>query len=84
MDKRINRKESEYFIKQILGLKAIVKDNSDIDKGMIGREYVVEKLNMILSGIGINLHPILKEEVNKYMIEVFGKISIEEIDYEGL
>ncbi len=84
IDKNLNRKEAEYFIKSILGLKAIIKDSSVLKNGMVSREYITEKLNMILQGNGINLHPTIIKHVREQMIEIFGKVPIEEIDYEGI
>ena len=48
----------EFFRKQITGLKMILNDTNK--KEFIARDYVIEKLNMILSG-GIGFHPTIKE-----------------------
>lgn len=51
----------EYYKKQIQGLWLIMDDADDKDF-MISREYVKEKLRMILDG-GINFHPSIKERL---------------------
>ena len=53
----------EFYVKQIKGLILIMKQYEDKDF-MISREYVVEKLNMILDG-GIGFHPSIKEKLNE-------------------
>lgn len=52
----------EYYDQQIKGLILILKDNDD-DDCMIARSYVIEKLEMIKSGHGINFHPLIKEAI---------------------
>ncbi len=55
----MSEKNIEYFEKQIKGLLIILDDGG---QGMIHRDYVKEKLNMILSN-GINFHPSIKEKL---------------------
>ena len=50
-----------WYRKQIEGLYLIM-DDADKKDFMISREYVKEKLRMILNG-GINFHPSIKESV---------------------
>lgn len=52
----------EYFEEQIKGLIMILDEGYDQEKGFIHRNYVKEKLNMILTG-GINFHPLIKEKL---------------------
>ena len=52
--------DEQYYIKQIKGLILILDDADDKDF-MIAREYVKEKLNMIISGQGIGFHQIIKD-----------------------
>lgn len=51
--------DKEYFEKQIKGLIMILEQT----EGFIHRNYVKEKLNMILSG-GIGFHPSIKERLD--------------------
>lgn len=51
--------KKEYLEQQIKGFILILKDNEGT---MISREYVEEKLNMILKD-GINFHPVIKHTV---------------------
>lgn len=50
--------DKEYFERQIKGLIMILEQT----EGMIHRNYIKEKLNMILSG-GIRFHPSIKERL---------------------
>ena len=50
-----------WFTKQIEGLKIILNDRLPQEE-FIGRNYVIEKLDLILSE-GINFHPKIKEEL---------------------
>ena len=53
----------EWYKKQIQGLYLILDDyDKNSTEFMISREYVKEKLYMILNG-GIGFHPIIKEKV---------------------
>ena len=55
--------KEQWYSKQIEGLFLIIDDYGKDDKDfMITREYVKEKLMMILNG-GINFHPKIKESV---------------------
>ena len=51
----------EWYRKQIEGLQFIL-DDADKKDFMITREYVKEKLRMILNG-GINFHPSIKKRI---------------------
>ena len=53
-------KTEKYFIEQIKGLMIILEEG----EGAIARNYVLEKLKMILNG-GINFHPIIKEKLEE-------------------
>ena len=53
--------DETFYRKQIEGLWLILND-ADKDNFMISREYVKEKLRMILSG-GINFHPSIKSRI---------------------
>ena len=53
--------EEEWYRKQIQGLWLIMDDSEGKDF-MISREYVKEKLQMILNG-GISFHPHIKQRV---------------------
>jgi len=53
--------DEKYYCKQIKGLLLIL-DNPDNKNIMISREYVKEKLQMILNG-GINFHPLIKQKL---------------------
>ena len=50
----------KYYRRQISGLLKIMQDAN----GMIAREYVIEKLRMILVG-GINFHPVIAEALDE-------------------
>ena len=54
-----------YYRNQLRGLYLILKDTDDIKDFMISREYVKEKINMILSGGGINFHPSIKNKLKE-------------------
>ena len=56
---RDTKKEREYFEYQIKGLILIMEQNED---PTVHRSYVIEKLNMILSG-GIGFHPSIEEKI---------------------
>ena len=49
----------EYFEHQIKGLILVMQQNESL---MVTREYVIEKLNMILNG-GIGFHPSIEEKL---------------------
>lgn len=53
--------DEEWYRKQIEGLWLIMDDGDDKDI-MVTREYVKEKLRMILNG-GINFHPNIKQHI---------------------
>lgn len=57
-------KNENWYKRQINGLFLILDDadNKDI---MITREYVKEKLTMILNGQGINFHPIINDALDE-------------------
>ncbi len=48
----------EFYEKQIKGLILIMKQR----EGMVARDYVTEKLNMILNG-GIGFHPSIQDQL---------------------
>ena len=52
----------DYYKKQIKGLMLIVADVTDEDN-TIHRNYILEKLRMILKG-GINFHPTILEALS--------------------
>jgi hypothetical protein len=54
--------DEEYYRKQIHGLILIL--NEEGKDFMVSREYVVEKLNMILNG-GIGFHPNVTAELDR-------------------
>jgi len=53
--------KSDYFEKQIKGLIIIMQEGQKAGI-MVARDYVIEKLNMILNE-GINFHPLIKEKL---------------------
>ena len=58
--------KEEYYQTEIVKLLAILqqdKTNKDI---MITRVYVIEKLERIINGTGIGIHPSLEEWVESY------------------
>lgn len=59
----MSEKNKEYFEKQIKGLLMILSDGHQ-DEKFITRDYMAEKLKMILSD-GINFHPLIKEKLEK-------------------
>lgn len=55
----------EYFERQIKGLIMILEEGSQLGEiPMIHRDYVIEKLNMILNA-GINFHPSIIERLDE-------------------
>lgn len=54
---------SDEIRRQIKGLILIMEDSEKKD-GFVSREYIIEKLNMILEG-GINFHPSINEALKK-------------------
>ena len=58
--------DEEYYIKEIAKLICIIEQskNSDI---MVGRSYVKEKLERIINGIGVGIHPSLEGYVEDYI-----------------
>lgn len=61
-----SKKDEKYYIKEIAKLICIIEQsrNSSIT---VGRTYVLEKLNMIIKGSGIGIHPSLEGWVDEYM-----------------
>ena len=66
-------KDELWYRKQIKGLYLIVEDGTKYKNPeiMISREYIMEKLDMILKG-GIGFHPFIQEILDK--AEVQGKL----------
>lgn len=58
----LGKEKVEYFEKQIKGLILIMQQKANNKDFMVERSYVVEKLNMILSG-GIRFHPLILEKL---------------------
>ena len=56
---------------EVVKLLAIMEESAD---QMVARSYVIEKLERILTGNGISLHPTLAETLPTY----FKKYNIEE------
>jgi len=54
--------QAEWYEQQIRGLYLILDDAEDKDF-MISREYVKEKIRMIISEVGINFHPVIKHAI---------------------
>ena len=54
-------KNIDWYKEQISGLILIMKDSD----GMVARDYVEEKLYMILSEQGINFHPLIKQQLEE-------------------
>jgi hypothetical protein len=54
-------KSEEFYVRQIKGLILVMKQ-VDSEYSMVSREYIVEKLNMILNG-GIGFHPSIEEKL---------------------
>lgn len=65
--------DEKYYRRELTKLLMIVKTGDD--NSMISKEYMLEKLNWILSGNGINLHPSLNlaamHEDNVYYYEIY-------------
>jgi len=64
---------SWWYRQQVLGLYLILDDCGEKDI-MITREYVREKLKMILDKQGINFHPEIRRMVEKDMQEAIESI----------
>ena len=62
----------KWYRDQIMGLFLIL-DDADNKDFMITREYVKEKLTMILQETGINFHPAITERLNKRFCPYCGK-----------
>lgn len=65
------KRDNKWYLKEIIKLRTIIESDSDIES-MISREYLHEKLNLIVTGQGINLHPILKTVADKKFKEIYG------------
>jgi len=50
--------DEKYYIKEIVKLLAIM--NQDPKDLVVSRKYVIEKLERILNGAGIGIHPTLE------------------------
>ena len=57
-------KDEQYYQRQLKGL-ILILDDADDDDIMIAREYIKEKLNMVLSGQGIGFHKGIKDALGK-------------------
>lgn len=53
-------KSEEWYKRQLKGLLMIVNDGRAAGDIFIGREYIDEKLNLILNGQGVNFHQTIK------------------------
>lgn len=60
--KERNSQKINYYIKQIQGLMLILNQNDADNNSMVSRNYIFEKLKMILNG-GINFHPSILEKL---------------------
>lgn len=58
-------KTEDYYIKEIVKLICIMEQDSDNKDLTIHRDYVKEKLNMIINGSGIGIHPSLEHQTLK-------------------
>lgn len=56
--------DEQYYIRQLKGL-ILILDDADTGDIMISRDYVKEKLNMVLSGQGIGFHKGIKEALDR-------------------
>ena len=56
---------AEWYLKEAVKLLAILNQDDHKDDVFVGREYMREKVNRILSGIGIGIHPALESYVEK-------------------
>ena len=52
----------QFYEKQIKGLILIMQQQANNKDFMVTRSYVIQKLNMILSG-GIRFHPLILEKL---------------------
>lgn len=60
----MEKRQVEWYTRQIKGLMLIVKDApSDTDR-FIAREYILEKLGRVLSGSGIGFHPVIERRLD--------------------
>ncbi len=59
---------TEWYQEEVVKLLAIM--NQDEGENFVSKEYVKEKLNRILSGVGIGIHPTLKPYVEKKLEEL--------------
>lgn len=58
---------NEYYRKELTKLKAILQ--TDTDSITVSSEYVIEKIDRILNGIPIGIHPSLKPVIFKEIIK---------------
>ncbi len=73
----------EYYKRQIKGLMLIMNDYCTGEKDfMISREYVFEKLNMILKG-GINFHPVIEDHLGEIPMKKIDEYEIGQTLEEG-
>lgn len=57
--------DEEYYIKEIVKLLGIVEQEPN--DGTIHRIYIKEKLERIIHGIGVGIHPSLEPWVKEYI-----------------
>lgn len=62
--------EEAWYRRQIIGLKKIIEDGK-MRSGEVSREYLIEKLDMILSKRGVNFHP----SIERYLSGEIGKLN---------
>ena len=56
---------AKYYQEEVVKLLAILNQDDHEGDAFIGREYMREKINRILSGQGIGIHPTLKSYVEE-------------------
>ena len=56
---------AKWYQEEVVKLLAILNQDNHKDDVYVSREYMKEKVNRILSGIGIGIHPTLKPYVEK-------------------
>ena len=60
-------KQAEWYVKEVAKLFAIALQDPDDGDGTMHKQYLNEKLERILNGIGIRIHPSLKKPVEKLL-----------------
>ena len=57
----------EWYVEEVAKLRAIMQQGLDGNEPTVHRDYVNEKLDRILTGVGISIHPTLKDMVDNIL-----------------